>query len=310
MSELSGKCDIRHMRCFVAVAEDLNFRQAAERLNLAQPALSRTIRQLEETLKVRLFERTSRRVELTEAGEVFLKGCQRILAEVEKLAGDTQRAHGGDRGHLTIGHTGFAINGVLPTVMQEFRARFPEITVQLMPMVTGLQLEALRRGDIEIGFMTGPISEPGCEQLTVQNERLVAVLPKTHPLTRLRSVPLARLANEPFVAGTASDWSHYLSHLFAVCQSAGFRPQIVQEAYDGSGILGLVAANMGVTLYVEGARDHFRKGVAIRALQGTDYRVPTVAVWHSAQVPPALQRFIDFAAGWAKAQGIDGQCVS
>lgn len=287
-------CETRHMRYFVAVAEALNFRRAAERLNIAQPALSRAIRQLEERLDARLLERSNRRVELTEAGRVFLEGCRRTLSSAEKAVRDARKARAGEIGHLAIGYTDFAISGALPEIMQGFRSVHPEITVDLMHMVTFVQLEALARGDIQVGVMTGPLSEPGLGHVTLQNERLVAILPEAHPLARLEAIPLTSLAGEPFVTGQAAHWRHYLSHMMAVCQNAGFRPRVVQEAYNSEGIFGLVAANMGVTLHVESARNYFRQGLAIRPLADSDYRVPTIAAWSTAEISPALRHFIDF----------------
>ncbi len=293
-------CQIRHMLYFVAVAETLNFRRAAQRLNIAQPALSRAIRQLEETLDTRLLERSNRWVELTEAGRVFLDGCRRTLLSAEKTVRDTHKARAGEIGHLAIGYTDFAISGALPEIMQEFRSRFPEVTVDLAHMFTFTQLQALEAGDIQVGFMTGPVRQPGLEHVTVQDERLVVILPESHPLTRLRAIPLARLAGEPFVTGHAAHWRHYLSHMMAVCQRAGFRPRIVQEAFNSEGIFGLIAANMGLTVHTECARNYFRKGLAIRPLKDSSYRVPTVAAWRSTEVSPALRRFIEFIGEWVK----------
>ena len=300
---MASGCEIRHLRYFQAVAEELSFRGAAERLNLAQPALSRAIRQLEDSIGARLLERSNRRVALTEPGRVFLEGCRRTLSDVEKLVEDTRRACHGEIGHLAIGYTDFAISGALPEIMQDFRSRYPDVTVDLLHMVTAVQLEALRRGDIQVGFMTGPVAEPGLGHVTVQDERLVVILPETHPLARLNAIPLARLAGEPFVTGQAAHWSHYLSHVTAVCQTAGFTPRVVQEAYNSEGIFGLVAANMGLTLHVECARNYFRKGLAIRPLRGTDHRVPTVAAWKSVEISPVTRRFIDFVGEWLDGDG-------
>ncbi len=290
------------MRYFTAVAEELNFRRAAERLRVAQPAISRAIRELENDLDTRLLERSNRRVELTDAGQVFLEGCRRVAGEIEALIEDTVRARDGEIGHVRIGYTDFAINGALPAVLQDFRARFPEVSVDLVHMVTATQLDALRRGEIEVGFVTGPIAEPGLERLVVQNEQLVVVLPEAHPLARLPAVPLAKLAGEPFVTGQAAHWQHFLSHMVRICHGAGFEPRIVQEAYNSEGIFGLVAANMGVSLHVEGAHNHIRRGVAIRPLSDCDERVPTEAIWRADKPSTARERFIETVAGWPALQ--------
>ena len=299
-------CDIRHMRYYIAVAEELNFRRAAERLHVAQPALSRAIRQLEADLGTTLLERTNRRVEMTDAGVVFLEGCRHIASNIEALVEQTVRARDGEIGHIYIGYTDFAISGALPGIMQDFRASYPEVSVDLAHMVTATQLEALRRSEIQVGFLTGPINEPGFDQLVVQHERLVVILPEAHPLARLRSIPLERLAEEPFVTGQAAHWRHFLSHMTAVCHGAGFTPRIVQEAYNSEGIFGLIAANMGVTLHAESARNHFRKGIAIRPLRDNDYRVSTLAIWRSDAPSPALRRFVETIGAWVATHGQEG----
>jgi DNA-binding transcriptional LysR family regulator len=291
-------CDVRQMRYFVAVAQTLNFRRAAERLNVAQPAISRALRQLEDELGTPLMLRSNRRVELTEAGKVFLEGCRRSLASIDKTLEDTRRAREGEIGHLSIGYTDFAISGALPAIMQRFRGAHPDITVDLAHMVTITQLQALARGEIQVGFMTGPLAEPGLDRLTVQDERLVVVMAETNPLAELPAVPLARLAGEPFVIGQPAHWRHYLAHMTAVCQSAGFAPRIVQEAYNSEGIFGMIASNMGVTLYVECARNYFRKGLAIRPVADSDHRVPTLAAWNPGALTPALGRFVESLRAW------------
>ena len=291
-------CEVRQMRYFVAVAEELSFRRAGERLNLAQPALSRAIRQLEESLGTRLLERTSRRVELTDTGRVFLEGCRRSLGSVEKMLDDTRRVHAGEIGQLAIGYTDFAISGVLPEIMQAFRQRFPDITVDLAHMVTARQLEALARGDIQVGFMTGPVAEPGLEHVVVQNERLVVILSDNHPLAARAAIPIVRLAGEPFVMGQAAHWGHFLSHVTMVCQTAGFTPRVVQEAYNSEGIFGLIAADMGLTLHTECAVNYHRRGLTIRPLRGNDHRVPTAAAWRAARDSQALRHFIGFLEDW------------
>ncbi len=286
--------DGRLLRYFVVVAQELNFRRAARRLGVAQPALSRAIQQLEGMLGVALMTRTRRQVALTEAGRVFLDGGRRALAGLATLVDETRRAGAGESGHLVIGYTDFAISGVLPTLLQRFRTAYPQVTVDLVHMVTAVQLRGLAHGEITVGFMTGPIADPAIETVTVQDERLVAVLPREHPLARQRAVALADLAGQPFITGQAVHWRHYLAHMTAACQAAGFVPHIVQEAFNSEGIFGLIAANMGVTLHVEGARNYVRKGIAIRPLTDSPHRVPTVAAWSAGLLAPALARFVAF----------------
>ena len=286
--------ELRHLRYFIAVAEELNFRRAAERLNLAQPALSRAIQQLEHHVAVRLLNRTNRRVELTEAGRVFLDGCRRSMASLEKAAAEARKAGVGEIGHFTVGYTDFAISGVLPHILEKFRRHYPGVTVDLLHRFTTQQYDDLDKRMIDFGFMTGPAAAPGLAHMTVQRDRFVVVLSEKHPLAEREEIPLPMLAREPFVVGIASAWKHYHRHVDALCQSAGFTPRVVQEAFNSEGIFGLIAANMGLTIHVECVRNYYRTGLAIRPLEDVDACVPTEMAWFPANTTPVMERFIEF----------------
>ena len=287
----------RHVRYFIAVAEELHFRRAAERLNLAQPSLSRAVQQLEDAVGVRLLARTNRRVELTAAGQVFLDGCRRSLGSLETAAHMARRADAGEVGHLTFGYTDFAISGVLPEILEKFRRQFPDASIDLLHLFTNQQIEALDHGTIDFGFMTGPVLATGLSHMTVQEDRFVVILPETHPLARLDVVPLSALRDEHFVAGMTRWWSHYLKHVESLCESAGFRPRVVQEAFNSEGIFGLVAAKMGIAIHPECARSYIRKGLAIRNLQSNGARVPTEVAWVTSGETPLMRKFIEFLQG-------------
>ena len=284
--------ETRHVRYFIAVAEELNFRRAAERLNLAQPSLSRAIQKLEHAVGVRLLARNNRRVELTPAGKVFLDGCRRSMEGMESAARLARKADVGEVGHLTIGYTDFAISGVLPQILERFRRRFPDVTIDLLHMFTEPQVEALYQQTIDFGFLTGPVMAKGFSHVTVQEDRFVVVLPETHPLVELDAVPLETLADESFVTGMARWWGHYHRHLENLCQTAGFRPRIVQEAFNSEGIFGLVAANMGIAIHPGCARNYIREGLVIRDLKESTARVPTEVAWVSGVETPLMNNFI------------------
>jgi len=296
-------CDLRHMKCFVAVAEELSFRRAANRLHIAQPALSRTIKQLEERLDAVLLERNNRRVSLTETGKLFLEGCQRTLASAEQVISDLKKSEMGEIGDLQIGHTELAINGSMPTILMEFRQMFPRIRPSFGHMVTSRQLEALSEGDIDVGFLTGPINEPFLDCIKIQDERMVVVLSESNPLAGLDEIPMSSLADEPFVVGRLDQWSHFNDHLMSACNMAGIRPSIVQEADTSGGIFGLVAADMGVTLHGDSARNLHRKGVVVRPIADLEYRIPTVVAWHRNTASQPALRFSKFSDAWRRANG-------
>ena len=286
--------ETRHIRYFIAVAEELHFRRAAERLNLAQPSLSRAVQQLEHVVGVRLLNRTNRRVELTVAGQVFLDGCRRAMDSLDRAGHLARKAEAGEVGHLTIGYTDFAISGVLPQILEQFRREFPGATVELSHMFSEPQIEALNQRTIDFGFMTGPVLADNLSHMVVQKDRFVVVLPEKHRLADRDVVPLAELKDEPFVAGTVRWWNYYLRHLEALCQSAGFRPRIVQEAFNSEGIFGFVAADMGIAIHPECARNYVRKGLVVRDLEADERLIPTEVAWVSGSETPIMKSFIRF----------------
>ncbi len=286
--------ELRHLRYFLAVAEELHFRRAAERLNIAQPALSRAIRQLESELGVALLKRSSRQVSLTAAGRTFLEGCREALNGLALSVARTRKVETGDVGHLAIGYTDFAISGALPQIIQRFREENPDITVELDHGVTSQQLPALDSGQLDFGFVTGPIFQRHFQGVVVDNDPFVVVLPRGHRLARQKEIALAELAEEPFVLGAPETWTHYLDHLYRLCRSAGFEPRVVQSAYNSEGIFGLVASNMGVTIHTSCVLNYVRKDLVVRPLKDCERRVPTLALWRRAGVSRSGRRFIDF----------------
>lgn len=285
---------LRHIRYFIAVAEELHFRRAAERLGVAQPALSRTIQHLEQELGVLLFDRSNRSVQITNAGRTFLDGCRGIVNAVGNVVEDTRKVHSGQMGTLRIGYTDMAIAGVLPTLLKSFQARQPGIVLQPHHDVTATQLEKLDEGELDIGCVTGPISRPGYEQVPIQSENLLCVVYENHRLAGRGSIHLEELAQEDFVHGPAKDWEHFYSYLMPLCRRSGFVPNIVQEAYNSAGILGLVACGMGVTILTEGIRNSLTKDLVPLELEGVTEQLQTVALWKTDPMVGSKSLFIDY----------------
>ncbi|GAB5467920.1 MAG: LysR family transcriptional regulator [Rhodospirillales bacterium] len=275
------KIDLRHIRYFIAVAEMLHFRRAAERLGVAQPALSRAIQHLEQELEVSLFDRANRSVRITDAGRSFLEGCRGVMNALEHSIEDTRQVHRGQIGSLRIGYTDMAIAGVLPSLLKAFQARQPRIVLHPHHHVTATQLRKLDEGALDIGCVTGPISRPGYEQLPIQSERLLCIVYENHRLAGRGSIRLEELAHEDFVHGPMEDWEHFHSYLIPLCRRSGFLPRIVQEAYNSAGILGLVACGMGVTVLTESIRDSLSNGLVPLALEGVTERLQTIALWRA-----------------------------
>ena len=285
---------LRHIRYFTAVAEELHFRRAAERVNIAQPALSRSIKHLELQLGVKLLERNNRNVKLTHSGKVFLSSCYEIMDAMEGAITQTRKASIGKVGHLIVGYTDFAISGNLPHILQEFRNAYPKVTIEPVHGFTHKQVKQLKSEKIDFGFFTGPCNHSELTSLTVQKESYVAVLYKNHPLVDKEHVTLGDLANESFILGSPEGWRNYLDHLFLICGNAGFTPNVVQHAFNSEGIFGLVSCEMGITIHSGSEYAYRRDDLVFKPIKGLNETVPTVAAWKNKNISQVQQLFIEF----------------
>jgi len=298
---------LRHIRHFVAVAEELHFRRAAEQLGMAQPALSRSIRYLERELDVTLFRRSNRSVEITTAGKVFLKGCRTILNAVDRTVDDARLAHLGQLGSIRIGYTDNAITGLMPRLLKDFQTLHPKVVLKIHHDVTAAQLTKLTEQDLDVGFVTGPIGLGGFEQCLIQSERFVCVVYETHRLARRPTIRLKELAEEDFVHGLPAYWEHFYSYLIPLCRRSGFAPRIIQEAFNTASIMGLVASGMGITVLTENIRNSIGPGLVVIPIEDVQEQLQTVAVWKSDSVDGPMKHFVTFlrevAAQRAAAEG-------
>jgi len=289
-----GPYELRHLRCFLRLAEELHFSRAAERLHMAQPALSRAIRELEAAVGTKLLDRTTRSARLTAAGQLFQGECRAALDRIERAVTEARRVASGMSGELRIGYMDFAINGMLPELVRAFRDRQPDIRLDLRYMPTTLQQEALLERRIDVGFMIGSFEAAPMTSHLLDEDHYAALLPAEHPLASAAGVTLAALAQEDFVLGNGSDWAVFRQRLFGLCRARGFFPRIVQEASSSEGIFGLVAAGSGVSVYAGCARNIQRRGIAVRRLQDVPDRLPIHAVWERDSASATLRRFSDF----------------
>nr|WP_298411201.1 LysR family transcriptional regulator [uncultured Halomonas sp.] len=285
--------DIRHVRAFITVAETLHFKKAADILCITQPAFSRLIKGLEESVGAELFKRTTRQVELTEAGRLFLIECKDALNHLERGVHLAQLAAQGDIGHITVAYNDFSINGVLPEILDHFKQKHPSIAVNLTYMPSHEQYQAIKDYDIDVGFLIGPIELKGVETHRLALEKIVAILPERHPLATRKSIKVEELANERFILGAASGWQAFRSYISELCLKSGFTPHVIQEATTSNGIFGLVAANMGISLYSECAKSFKRKGIAIVPLENEQHSIETIAAWNQAYISPSFKLFRD-----------------
>lgn len=240
--------ELRHLRYFVAVAEELHFGRAAERLHLAQPPLSQQIRKLEEIVGYALFTRTSRAVKLTSAGESFLNHARRTLRKVEDDMEEARRIGRGEIGFLKVGFIGSGMLTRLPAMLGRYRAQFPKVTLQLREFHTSGVIEGLLENTLDVGFLrdSGPIE--GLQVEVLFSESFIAVVPTRHPLARRKSLTGAELRDEPFVFFSPLASQRAYDKTVSICEAHGYRPHVVQEAPQWLTILRLVGAGLGVTI--------------------------------------------------------------
>jgi DNA-binding transcriptional LysR family regulator len=240
--------ELRHLRYFVAVAEELHFGRAALRLHLAQPPLSQQIRRLEEILGYPLFERTSRSVSLTGAGVVFLERAQRTLRNVQRDIEETRSIGRGEVGSLHVGFVGSAMLTILPAIFREYREANPSVRLHLHESFTAKVIEGLQNGTLDAGLLRDSDPVDGLIATTIYSEPFVAVLPARHPKAKQKSISPADLRDEPFVYYPRSAGQRAFEKPLTLCEEHGFRPQIVQEASNWLTILRLIGSGLGVSI--------------------------------------------------------------
>lgn len=289
--------ELKHIRAFLALAEELHFSRAAARVKLTQPAFSRRIRDLEKALGAPLVKRTTRYVALTDAGHAFLIQARQGIGHIERAVTLARQAAEGAVGELRVGYMSFAINGRLPAIVRGFRNKNSDIRLDLVYMSTAEQRMALMEHKIDVGFLVGTVDDTYIHCTPFDYDTYVALLPKNHHLARKKNLTLYDLANEPFVFGDAAHWAALREPVFTMCHQLGFFPEIVQEASNSEGIFGLVAAGTGVSIYGGCARNIRRNGVVIRNLVDVQQRVPMYAAWDNRSDSTVLTRFLDFLKG-------------
>ncbi len=285
--------DLRHVRAFVAVAETLSFRAAAERAHMAQPAVSRTIRDLEARLGATLFTRDTHHVALTEAGAVFLDDARALLAAAERAQQAARAAQAGRRGRLSVAYMDFATHRLLPAILPAFKAREPDVSVDLIYMATERQRVALLRGEIDIGLMIGPFDSPDVASLTLESQDLLLGLPHAHRLARRPALPtLAEAAAEPLVLGAMEGWSAFRAILGRAFEQVGAAPRVVQEASTLSAIFAMVGAGMGLTIHAGPPSRYDTSGLILRPFVDRLPVVPTVMSWRPGLRDAFTGRFV------------------
>jgi DNA-binding transcriptional LysR family regulator len=281
--------ELSHLRCFVAVAEELHFGRAAARLNLTQPPLSRQIQLLEHTLDVRLLDRTSRSVALTRAGHSFLPEARRLLRLAEGAALAARRTASGEEGAITLGFTAASGYEFLPRLIKTFRTETPGIDLVLKEMVSADQLDSLTAGRIDVGLVRPSFNRRELASLCVVREPLLLAAPEDHPLAVAPEVSIADLDRQPIVTFSPYEARYFYDLLATIFANAGITPHYAQHISQVHSIMGLVKAGIGLALVPRAALNLGFQGVVLRPI-AIDARtiVELHAVWRPSNTNPAV----------------------
>lgn len=284
--------ELRQLRYFVGVAEELHFGHASARLGVAQPALSRQIQALEEELQIQLLLRNRRRVQLTPAGQVFLERCRLILSRVEDAALAARHVGSGVGGSLSLGFVGSATYQFLPAVLRAFRKTAPRVELTLSEMTVHMQLEALAERRIDVGILRLPPKRQGLVFRPISRESLMVALPSAHRLARLPAIRLVALAREPFVLYPDNPQPSWTQFIEGLCQQSGFQPIIVQRTIEIQTTLSLVAAGIGLSIVPACVGTISRKGVVFRRLTGIRARTELLVAYRDQDPSPGVRAFL------------------
>jgi len=284
--------ELRHLRYFVAVAEQLHFRHAAEIMHIAQPALSQQIRQLEEEIGVTLFERSRHKVRLTPAGKAFYENAQRILQNADRAVTKARKVESGDAGTIRIGFVSTAAIRVLPVAMKKFQKQVPLAEVELNELAAGEQIDRLYREQLDVGFVHAKLSRDVMKTRVVARDRLIVAVPSSCKLARCRRVDIKDLSAWTAIMPAGHSSSGFYEQVRMAYQRAGVRPERVHNTRLLQTGLLLVAAGLGVSLVPESFQSIHVKGVVYRKLKVEPPLSELVAVWRRDNASPLLDRVI------------------
>jgi DNA-binding transcriptional LysR family regulator len=286
--------ELRHFRYFIAVADDLSFTRAAKRLNIAQPALSQQVRQLEQRLGTTLLSRTPR-VALTSAGAAFVSAARQAVAHMQQAADIAQRVGAGRRAVLHVGLASSAALTTLPQIVERFTAVHPDVEIHLREMHSPEQLDALRNGALDVAILREAVTDPTLTTHELLREPFVLLAPADHRLARARAIKLARCAAEPFVLFAHRTAPTLHDQITAMCGEAGFTPRVVHEMREWHTISALVAVGLGVSIAPRSVGALGMRGTSVRRIPAAADRAVLFVCYRRASAPELTKRFVEFA---------------
>ena len=287
--------ELRHLRYFLAVAEELHFGRAAARLHISQPPLSQQIRRLEKELQAPLFQRTKRHVELTNAGRVFLEEARALVAQAEQAASSAQRASRGEIGQLVVGCALWAdfLNGA--RIIELFARRHPDVEVELRDLTATEQISALESGRIDVGILRPPVPSKYLVSECLTTENLVVAFARGHPFKHRDRVPWTALVDQPYVLFARRRAPAFEALIASACHQAGVTLKVKYEVEHPQTVLAVVEAGLGVSLVPASLQMSKRPGIAYRPLWPPGPQLETVIAWRRGSDLPLVQTFVRVA---------------
>ena len=293
--------DFKHLATFVAVAEELNFHRAAERLTMAQPAVSRIVLELEDRLGVKLLDRTTRKVRLTEPGRYLLEEAQEILGRIGVAENTVRLLASGTKAILRIGYTTISGHSLVPDIARQFRLANPDVRLELTFLTSPAQRDKILQDEIDFGFIVGAFQNSEIESRLIARHSLVALMPPGHPLAAREALTIEDLAGEQLVMGTHTEWPSFRRIVVDAFQSAGQVMSIGQEASSLTGLLGLVTAGVGITIFCGIPRFCGGDAIVTRpVITDPPVIIETHLAWRRSTNRSAMRRFIETSEAVSK----------
>ncbi len=284
--------ELRHLRYFVAVAEELNFSRAARRLHIAQPALSNQIKALETELGVLLLERTRRMTRLTEAGKTLLADARPLLADAQTAELHARGAQKGETGTIHIGYVLTTANAQLASIIKAFRQSYPKVEPDLAQLATGAQIAALKSRQLDVGFVRPPVNAPELETEVIGEERMVLAVSSEDPLARKKRLTWADLNGKTVLSVHPSVANYYYESFLAACRQNKARVVMGPYSHDIHSNLWLVSTGYGITPITESAREFASSSLAFCELPADGPRIQTLIAWRRDNSSPILANFL------------------
>ena len=285
--------DLRQIRYFLALATELNYTRAASQLNISQPPLTRHIQQLEHSIGVMLFDRSTRGVALTQAGKIFLEEARKIVALADHAVNKTKLAHQGQIGRLDIGIFGSSTISVIPTLLTELRKTHPNIIISLQNTTKTQQIEGVREKHLDIGFNRIYPTVPDLAVETVMLENLYVALHKEHPFANNQTIEVKDLVDQPFILFPNNVRPSFADNVIMLCSNAGFAPNVVHDVEDIFTAIALISAGLGIAIVPESAISLRLSNVRYHLLDAKEAKVDLSCVYRTDNKSPALLAFLD-----------------